>query len=86
MLKRYLEKYILEDLKERMVFISGPRQVEKTTLAQQLGENFFSDNTTYLNWDYRKDRKIILSGIFPADKTLFIYDEIHKYKKRIHES
>ncbi|MBI2119804.1 MAG: ATP-binding protein [Elusimicrobia bacterium] len=80
MLKRYLEKYILEDLKERMVFISGPRQVGKTTLAQQLGENFFSDNTTYLNWDYRKDRKIILSGIFPADKTLFIYDEIHKYK------
>lgn len=80
MLKRTLEKYILEDLKDRMVFISGPRQVGKTTLAKQLGESFFANYTTYLNWDNRQDRKIILSGIFPANKKLFIFDEIHKYK------
>ncbi len=80
MIKRYLEKYILEDLKDKMVFVSGPRQVGKTTLAKQLGENFYSNNTTYLNWDNRVDRKIILSQVFPANKTFFIFDEIHKYK------
>ena len=80
MIKRYLEKYILEDLKDKMVFISGPRQVGKTTLARQIGENFFTENYEYLNWDNRQDRKTILSGIFHADKKLFIFDEIHKYK------
>jgi predicted AAA+ superfamily ATPase len=79
-IKRYLEKYILEDLKDKMVFISGPRQVGKTTLARQIGENFFRNKYEYLNWDNRKDRKIILSGTFPADKELFIFDEIHKYR------
>ncbi len=80
LIKRYLEKYILEDLKEKMVFISGPRQVGKTTLAQQIGEGFFKDNYEYLNWDNRQDRKVILNATFPAEKKLIIFDEIHKYK------
>ncbi len=80
MIKRYLEKYILEDLKEKMVFIAGPRQVGKTTLALKIGEEFFPAKYSYFNWDNREDRKIILSGTFRADKTLLIFDEIHKYK------
>jgi len=32
-IKRYLEKYIREALKEKIVLLSGPRQVGKTTLA-----------------------------------------------------
>jgi len=80
MIKRYLEKYITEDLKTKMAFVSGPRQVGKTTLAKQIGDKFFPDKYEYLNWDNRNDRKIILKGIFRADKNLFIFDEIHKYK------
>ncbi len=80
MITRYLEKYILEDLKGKMVFISGPRQVGKTTLAKYIGENSFTGKYGYLNWDNRQDRKVILSGSFAADKKLFIFDEIHKYK------
>ena len=80
MIKRYLERHILEDLKEKMVFISGPRQVGKTTLAKEAGEQHFPGNYAYLNWDNRQDRKNILSESFPADKGLFIFDEIHKYK------
>lgn len=80
MIKRYLEKRILEDIKEKMVFISGPRQVGKTTLAKQLGEAFFTSEYAYLNWDNRTDRKTIIQEILPADKKLFIFDEIHKYK------
>ena len=30
---RYLKSEVIEDLKEKMVFIGGPRQVGKTTFA-----------------------------------------------------
>jgi hypothetical protein len=80
MIKRYLENFILEDLKEKMVFIAGPRQVGKTTLALEIGKKFFLDKYSYFNWDSREDRKVILSGTFRADKDLLIFDEIHKYK------
>ncbi len=81
MIKRYLEQYILKDVMDKMVFISGPRQVGKTTLAKDIGEIFFPGKYAYLNWDNRQDRKAILAETFPAGKELFIFDEIHKYKK-----
>jgi predicted AAA+ superfamily ATPase len=34
MITRYLEEEIRKDLEEKMVFLSGPRQVGKTTLAK----------------------------------------------------
>ncbi|MEK7745259.1 MAG: AAA family ATPase, partial [Elusimicrobiota bacterium] len=34
-----------------MVFIGGPRQVGKTTLARELGRRVFSGSFRYLNWD-----------------------------------
>jgi len=37
--KRYLYSNLASDLKEKMVFIGGPRQVGKTTLAQFIGKN-----------------------------------------------
>ncbi|MFC1496023.1 ATP-binding protein [Candidatus Margulisiibacteriota bacterium] len=81
MINRYLEKYVLEDLKEKMAFISGPRQVGKTTFANQIGEKHYLNNYTCLNWDKQSDRKTILADKLPADKKLLIFDEIHKYKK-----
>lgn len=80
MLKRYIEESVFEDLKEKMVFISGPRQIGKTTLARQIAEEYFKGTSNYLNWDNRQDRKSILSGTFNAGKKFFIFDEIHKYK------
>lgn len=80
MINRYLQNYIIDDLKEKMVFISGPRQVGKTTLSKQIGDNFFSEKYSYLNWDNRFDRKMVLNGVFPAEKELVVFDEIHKYK------
>lgn len=63
--KRYLTKNILEDLKDKMVFLGGARQVGKTTLAKELiAENFNSSN--YYNWDYQPDRKKINSGELPG--------------------
>lgn len=80
MLSRYLEKSILEDLAEKMVFLGGPRQVGKTTLAKTLGQGRFKENVKYLNWDAREDKKRILAGTFAADEALIIFDEIHKYR------
>lgn len=77
---RYLHPAILTDLKEKMVFLGGPRQVGKTTLAQFLGKKDYK-SYAYLNWDNRQDRKRILAGEFQADAGLIIFDEIHKYKK-----
>lgn len=77
---RYLHSFIQTDLKEKMVFLGGPRQVGKTTLAQFLGEQEYQ-KYAYLNWDHKQDRKNILEGEFPGDVGLIIFDEIHKYKK-----
>jgi predicted AAA+ superfamily ATPase len=77
---RYLTKYILEDLKEKMVFVGGPRQVGKTTLARELVSNHFQQSG-YFNWDNRQDRRSIMRSHWPGDAELIILDEIHKYKK-----
>ena len=73
---RYLSKQVLSDLKEKMVFIAGPRQVGKTTMAQAL----LKDPKGYLNWDIRKHREIILREEWP-DVSLLLLDEIHKLRK-----
>lgn len=77
--KRYLHSHLASDLKEKMVFIGGPRQVGKTTLAQFIGKNNYQ-RPVYLNWDFREDRKKILDEKFESEADLIIFDEIHKYK------
>ncbi|MEK7085618.1 MAG: ATP-binding protein, partial [Patescibacteria group bacterium] len=76
---RYLEKTIVADLKEKMVFIGGPRQVGKTTLAKLIGSKNYK-NPQYLNWDNREDRKNIIAGSFQANADLLVFDELHKFK------
>ena len=73
---RYLKKPVLEDLKNKMVFIGGPRQVGKTTLSLDLAPKKYR----YLNWDILKDKEFILRQYFPIEKFI-IFDEIHKFKQ-----
>ncbi len=76
---RYLTDVVVEDLKEKMVFVGGPRQVGKTTMSNKLiAEQFKS--WAYYNWDNRTARKRILNSDWPGDAELIILDEIHKYK------
>jgi len=77
---RYLHSVIIPDLKNKMVFIGGPRQVGKTTLAKLIARKSYK-KFTYLNWDNREDRKTILNAKFEASSTLLIFDELHKYKE-----
>ena len=77
---RYLRELVIKDLSERMVFIGGPRQVGKTTLARELVAKSFGQ-TGYYNWDNRNDRRQIMQSNWPGNADLIILDEIHKYKK-----
>lgn len=79
-MKRYLENYIKDDLEEKMVFVGGPRQVGKTTLALSFLEKGHERHPAYLNWDYRSAQKLLLGGALPSEQPLIILDEIHKYK------
>ncbi len=74
-MKRYLEKHIYPDLTQKIVFLSGPRQVGKTTLARNL------DLTkAYLNFDSLQDRAIIKNEEWPRDVDVVIFDKLHKMK------
>jgi hypothetical protein len=59
-----------------MVFVSGPRQVGKTTLARRL----LGRQRGYLNWDIAEHREAILRGELPVSD-FWVFDEIHKYRQ-----
>jgi len=80
-LQRYLQTPIKTDLKEKMVFLGGPRQVGKTTFSQSLLKKFSDRHPAYLNWDSLTDRQIILNGTWPSSEKLIVLDEIHKFSK-----
>ena len=84
---RLYENIIREHLGlyRQMVFLSGPRQVGKTTLAK----TFASD---YLDWDEKETRLLILKGARAVGNSLaleegrasgkvIVFDEIHRYQK-----
>lgn len=58
-----------------MVFVAGPRQVGKTTLALSLPHA----KTGYLNWDVAEHRERVLRRELPP-APLWIFDELHKYR------
>ncbi len=71
----------------QMIFLTGPRQVGKTTIAEKC-----SDRGNYLNWDNRDHSGIILSGpnrvaeylgltSMKEETPVIVFDEIHKYSR-----
>jgi predicted AAA+ superfamily ATPase len=76
---RYITDECTKDLAEKLVFVGGPRQVGKTTLALYILEKS-AVSSAYLNWDIDRDRQDILRSELPADK-LLVFDEIHKYAR-----
>ena len=76
---RYLLPYVLQDLKSKMVFVGGPRQVGKTTMAKDLLTQF--PNGRYFNWDFDDDRQDILRKRWMAENALLVFDELHKFPR-----
>ena len=68
--RRYHTPQVQADLKRKMVFVAGPRQVGKTTLAKALLRN----PDGYLSWDIRAYRDRILREEWP-NAPLLVLDE-----------
>ena len=81
---RIYDDVLVEHLRKyrQMAFLTGPRQVGKTTLCRQRG--------VYLNWDDQDDRAAILAGPnevarrtkldqLSATTRVIAFDELHKY-------
>jgi len=82
----HLSKELFEN--RQMIFVSGPRQVGKTTLANQLLQN---TTGSYFNWDNSDHRQTLLSGMeaiaekaklnqLVSEKPLIVFDELHKFR------
>jgi len=69
-----------------MVFLVGPRQAGKTTLAQIISRSF--KNSLHFNWDIAEHRTRFFENpdFFEAverrdsSKPFIVFDEIHKYR------
>lgn len=82
---RYLLDSIISDClsHHKIAFITGPRQVGKTTLAKQIGEK--TGPYSYWNWDDSETKKIWVTKPktlveLTSQNSLIIFDEIHKAK------
>jgi predicted AAA+ superfamily ATPase len=76
MLFRSLNQYFLEFVNKKIIFVTGPRQVGKTTLVKNLSSYSFA----YYNYDNKKDLKVFKDQDWDISKDLVIFDEIHKMK------
>jgi predicted AAA+ superfamily ATPase len=74
-IERYMAGQVVRDLERKMVFLAGPRQVGKTTLAKSIE----GAKKGYLSWDIAEHRERILRREMPA-APLWVLDEIHKYR------
>ncbi len=81
---RYLNKLIVEDALAslKIAFVTGPRQVGKTTLCKQILEQA-KEKTAYYTWDdddfrlaWLQSPKTLVEG-----KKIVVFDEIHKDRK-----
>lgn len=82
-MKRVYEAIINDHFQRNgeMLFISGARQVGKTTTARG-----FAENGCYLDWDVQEDRMDIIQGqrhlstrIGAETSQTIVFDELHKY-------
>jgi predicted AAA+ superfamily ATPase len=75
-MERSLTDPVNRDLESRIVLLSGPRQVGKTTLAKTLSLKF-----EYLNYDFAEHRIGIRERSWDRKVDLLVLDELHKMKE-----
>lgn len=75
-MQRYLSEIVHADLGRKMVLLTGPRQVGKTTLAKGLMAHF--QRPQYLNWDVLDDQRILQNANWSPRSDLLVLDELHK--------
>jgi len=72
-MERSIAPFILKDLQKKIVLVSGPRQVGKTTLAKSLMKEY-----DYFNFDNSEHRLALNERSWDRRKPLVIFDELHK--------
>jgi predicted AAA+ superfamily ATPase len=75
-MERYLAEPIKLDLRKKLVLVSGPRQVGKTTMARGLYEKH-----EYRNYDVPEHRVGIAERTWNRQTDLVVLDELHKMRK-----
>jgi predicted AAA+ superfamily ATPase len=66
---------IRDDLRSKIVLVTGPRQSGKTTLARSITEDH-----EYVNFDYAPHRLILKDRSWDRKKRLVVLDELHKMR------
>lgn len=75
-MRRYLYKALQSHLGQKIILLSGPRQVGKTYFSKHLDIPF-----AYYNFDSKGDRAVFKNQSWDEEKKLLIFDELHKMKK-----
>jgi predicted AAA+ superfamily ATPase len=70
---RYLKDPLAEEIDKKILLLTGPRQCGKTTLSKMLTTDF-----QYINHDLAEHRLLLSEKSWDRDKTLIIFDELHK--------
>ncbi|MEO8021232.1 ATP-binding protein [Polaromonas sp.] len=78
-MQRYLDARVRADLKKKMVILTGPRQVGKTTLSRKLLGEF--KDAQYFNYDVPEHRAALENRTWNKKSTLLVFDEIHKMRQ-----
>ena len=73
---RIYTPHLREYAGRKIILVTGPRQVGKTTLAKML-----SDSCTYLNYDNEEDRRILAEKSWDRSRQFVLFDELHKMPK-----
>lgn len=74
-MKRVILKYLKEDIRKKILIITGPRQCGKTTISKMVSDDF-----DYLNYDEIGHRLLFKDKSWDRKKNYLIFDEIHKMK------
>ena len=83
-MQRYLDAQVAADLARKMVILTGPRQVGKTTLARRFvalhSVNSEASPAQYFNWDVPDHRATLQRGNWNRAAPLLVFDEVHKMR------
>ncbi len=72
-MERYLNAALTEDLGHKILLLTGPRQVGKTTLSKMLHSDY-----QYINYDLAEHRLLFKEKSWDRQKALVIFGELHK--------
>jgi len=78
-IERYILTSVLSDLQSKMVFLGGPRQVGKTSLAEAIMQRF--EGSVSFNYDNLKQRRQMRDEVWADTDSLLVFDELHKMPK-----